>query len=87
MPTARPRYQVTETPAVARAIDKAARRWPDEPRSKLLLRLVAAGDAALEEADDSAARQRQDAVRASSGSYADAFSADYLAEIRIDWPT
>lgn len=86
MPTARPRYQITETPAVARAIDKAARRWPDEPRSKLLLRLVDAGGAALEQVDDLATRARQDAIRASSGKYADAFRADYLAELRHDWP-
>ena len=86
MPTARPRYQITETPAVARAIDKAARRWPDEPRSKLLLRLVDAGGAALEQVEDLAARQRQDAIRASSGKYADAFNDGYLAELRRDWP-
>lgn len=86
MPTARPRYQITETPAVARAIDKAAKRWPDEPRSKLLLRLVDAGGAALEEVDDLATRKRQAAIKASSGAYADAFSADYLAELRRDWP-
>ena len=86
MPTTRPRYQITETPAVARAIDKAARRWPDEPRSKLLLRLVDVGGAALERVDDLASRQRQDAIRDSSGKYADAFSVDYLAELRRDWP-
>ncbi len=86
MPTTRPRYQITETPAVARAIDKAARRWPDESRSKLLLRLVDAGGAALERVDDLASSQRQDAIRDSSGKYADAFSVDYLAELRRDWP-
>ncbi len=48
MPTARPRHQVTDTPEVARALDLAARRWPGEPRSKLLLRLVGAGGGALE---------------------------------------
>lgn len=86
MPTARPRYQITETPAVARAIDKAAKRWPHEPRSKLLLRLVDAGGAALEQIDDLATRQRQAAVEASSGKYADAFAGDYLTELRRDWP-
>ena len=86
MPTARPRHQITETPAVARAIDKAARRWPDEPRSKLLLRLVDAGEAALEQVEDLAVRQRQDSINASSGKYADAFGEHYLAELRRDWP-
>ena len=86
MPTARPRYQITETPAVARAIDKAAKRWPHEPRSKLLLRLVDAGGAALEQVDELAKSKRQQAIEASSGKYADAFSSDYLAELRRDWP-
>lgn len=86
MPTTRPRYQVTETPAVARAIDTAAKRWPHEPRSKLLLRLVAAGGAALEQVDDLARSKRQQAIEARSGKYADAFSSDYLAELRRDWP-
>ena len=48
MPTTRPRYQVTETPQVARALDRAAKRWPGEPRSKLLLRLVEVGAGTLE---------------------------------------
>lgn len=80
------RHQITETPAVARAIDKAARRWPEEPRSKLLLRLVDAGGAALDQAQDLATRQRQNAIKASSGKYAHAFSDSYLAVLRRDWP-
>jgi len=86
VPTTRPRHQVTETPAVARAIDLAARRWPGEARSKLLRRLVDAGGAALEAADGDDARRRRKAVEASSGKYGDAFTADYLAELRRDWP-
>ena len=86
MPTTRPRHQITETPAVARAIDKAARRWPGEPRSKLLLLLIDAGSGALEKGLDLATRQREEAIKASSGKYADAFSADYLADLRRDWP-
>ncbi|MDQ3629833.1 MAG: hypothetical protein M3417_00860 [Actinomycetota bacterium] len=86
MPTARRRHQITETPAVARAIDLAARRWPGEPRSRLLLRLVDAGSATLEQGKDLAARRRQEAVEASSGKYADAFGAEYLEELRHDWP-
>jgi acyl-CoA reductase-like NAD-dependent aldehyde dehydrogenase len=86
MPTARPRYQITETPAVARALDKAAKRWPHEARSKLLLRLVDAGEAALDEVDELAARRRREAINASSGKYDEAFSSGYLAKLRRDWP-
>lgn len=35
MPTTRPRFQVTETAAVAHAIDLAAKRWPGESRARL----------------------------------------------------
>ncbi|MGH3870496.1 MAG: hypothetical protein ACRDSR_03110 [Pseudonocardiaceae bacterium] len=84
MPTTRPRHQITETSDVAHALDLAARRWPSEPRSKLLLRLVHAGSIALEQ--DETVRNRRDAIDASSGKYADAFSGDYLAGLRQDWP-
>jgi hypothetical protein len=85
MPTARPRHQVTETPDVARALDLAARRWPDEPRSKLLLRLVRSAGSALEEAEAETSRRRARAVETTSGKYADAFGDSYLADLRADW--
>lgn len=86
MPTTRPRHQITETPAVAHALDLAARRWPHEPRSRLLIRLIRAGSETLEAAHGEAARHRQQAIAASSGKYADEFGDDYLAELRQDWP-
>ncbi len=86
MPTTRPRYQVTESPQVARALDLAAKRWPDEPRSKLLLRLVGIGGGALERDQHADAAAHRAAVTASSGRYAEAFGPDYLAELRADWP-
>lgn len=86
MPTTRPRHQVTETPDVARALDLAARRWPNEPRSKLLLRLVQAGSNALEGGRTEEARHRLAAIDATSGKYAEVFSDNYLEELRRDWP-
>ncbi|MDA8340872.1 MAG: hypothetical protein M0007_01390 [Actinomycetota bacterium] len=86
MPTARPRHQVTETPAVARAIDRAALRWPGEPRSKLLLRLVEVGSTTLEEHEQIDVERHRAAVAASNGAYPEAFGSDYLAELREDWP-
>lgn len=86
MPTARPRHQVTETPDVARALDAAARRWPDETRSKLLLRLVQVGGDTLQGKENAASHSRRQAVDASSGKYSKAFDADYLADLRRDWP-
>lgn len=86
MPTARPRYQITETESVAHALDLAARRWPGEPRSKLLLRLVDVGASTLDSEDAQAENRHRDAILASSGKYADAFGPDYLTDLRRDWP-
>lgn len=86
MPTTRPRHQVTETPEIAHALDVAARRWPREPRSKLLLRLVRTGSAALERERLEAASERMQAIDASSGKYVGVFGSDHLAELRQDWP-
>lgn len=86
VPTSRPRYQITETPAVAHALDLAARRWPQVPRSRLLLQLVAVGSAAIEEERSERTGSRQEAITASSGKYADAFGDGYLADLRQDWP-
>lgn len=87
MPTIRPRYQVTETPEVAQALDRAAKRWPGEPRSKLLRRLIAVGGGILKHDECAEEGAHRAAVLASSGRYPDAFGPDYLAELRADWPT
>lgn len=86
MPTDRTRYQITETPEVARALDVAARRWPGERRSKLLLRLVHTGANVLEPPCSETTRKRQAAIATSSGKYPEAFDEGYLAELRDDWP-
>ncbi|MGL4744105.1 MAG: hypothetical protein ACRCXL_06905 [Dermatophilaceae bacterium] len=86
MPTSRPRHQVTETPDVAHALDLAARRWPREPRSRLLLPQVEAGSRAVEEERIIAAQRRQSVIDATSGRYADAFPDDYLTALHRDWP-
>lgn len=86
MPTTRPRHQVTETDEVAQALDLAARRWPDEPRSRLLLRLIRAGGSAVEAGLDEVTRARLAAIDATAGKYPVEFSGDYVTELRRDWP-
>lgn len=86
MPTTRPRHQITETPAVAHAIDLAAHRWPGESRSDLVRRLLDVAADALERGEQQMADSRRDAVVATSGKYADAFEPNHLTELREDWP-
>lgn len=71
---------------MAHALDLAAQRWPREPRSKLLLRLLRTGSAALEQEHGKTVRAQLEAIDSSSGKYADAFDSDHLARLRQDWP-
>ena len=87
MPTTRPRITITETDDVARALDAAAARWPDAgTRQQLLLRLLAEGHQALLSAADENTARRREAIRRTSGALSGAFTPDYLAELRDDWP-
>jgi hypothetical protein len=87
MPTTRRRFQVTETPEVERALDLAAERWPDQDRSRLLLRVIEAGAVAVEKSPTSVADSRRRAIRrAASGVWDEAFGVGYLSDLREDWP-
>lgn len=61
MPTARPRYTLTDVGELADMLDVAQRRWPDVPRRKdLLVRLAALGHSVVERQlaqDDETVRQ------------------------------
>ncbi|QXQ12542.1 hypothetical protein [Skermania piniformis] len=88
MPTSRPRHVITETDQVARALDAAARRWPDDRdrRARLLLRLVDAGHQALAGADDERRAARLAAISRTRGSLTGSYGAGYLDELRADRP-
>lgn len=89
MPTARPRHTITETDDVARALDEAARRWPEDghARGRLVLRLLAEGHRAIQRDDDAEVARRHDAVRRTSGALTGAYPAGYLERLRDEWPT
>lgn len=77
MPTDRPRQTITETDEIARALDAAAVRWPEDrdsrARARLLARLVREGH-----------RATSDGL--SSGALTGVYTDDYLESLRRDWP-
>ena len=86
MPTTKQRYQVTETPQVTRALDLAAEKWPGEPRSRLIVRLLGLGEEAIKAEQRHSREAHRAAVLAGSVGFPDAFPPGYLAELREDWP-
>jgi len=88
MPTTKPRYPITETPEISRALAIAARRWPqdrDKPRV-LLLHLIEEGARAVETIDAERVAKRREAIRRTSGSAVGIFEDGYLEKLREDWP-
>ena len=84
VPTSRRRYQVTETDDVARALDAAAKQWPNEPRSRLIVRAIIAGGEALTK--DAALDIRLTTLKRLQGSYPDEYGPGYLESLRSGWP-
>lgn len=88
MPTTRPRLTITETDALARALDAAAARWPEvRSRRELLLRLVEQGREVIDRDRADEATLRCQAIRRTSGALTGAYEAGYLERLRDDWPT
>jgi hypothetical protein len=83
MPTTRPRYTITDTGELSDQLDLAQRRWPEiRDRKELLLRLVAAGRAAIaQEAND-----RARAVEETAGALSGVYEPGELERLRDDWP-
>ncbi len=83
MPTAKPRYMVTDTGEVSEMLDDAQRRWPGvRDRKALLLRLAAAGREAIDR--DAAARRA--AVKQTAGALSGVYEPGELERLREDWP-
>ena len=82
MPTARPRHSVTETDAIAEALDDAAVVWPDlrDDRAALLRKLVEAGHRSVAPGD------ARSLVRAAGGAASGSYPPDALSILRADWP-
>ncbi|HET8896345.1 MAG TPA: hypothetical protein VFN04_03675 [Protaetiibacter sp.] len=86
MPTARRRYQVTETDAVARALDEAERRWPGEPRSRLLIRLITENGQSVAEVNEAEVTRRLEAIDRYAGTLPGISDPAFLERLRQEWP-
>jgi hypothetical protein len=80
---------LTETEELARALDDAARRWPQdrERPAKLLLDLVREGHRAISEDARHAIAARRAAIERTSGALSGTYPPGYLEDLRGDWPT
>jgi hypothetical protein len=89
VPTTRPRHTLTETDELAAALDQAALRWPDDAdcRSRLLLRLVEAGQDAISGELARERQRRRDAVERTHGQFRGVYGPGYLERMRDEWPT
>lgn len=88
MPTTRPRHSVTETDDVARALDAAAREWPDlhGDRAALLRRLIARGYESLHASGAEELARRRAALADLGGIMTGAYPPGYLEDLRREWP-
>ncbi|MCB2177764.1 MAG: hypothetical protein KQH57_18290 [Actinomycetales bacterium] len=84
MPTVRPRHAITETDSVAHALSVARRRWPGQPASRLLTRLIEEGASAVE-ADDAAERSEHERAVAALTGLATYYPDGYLDDVREGW--
>jgi hypothetical protein len=88
VPTSRRRHVITETDQVARALDDAAERWPEERnnRPRLLLRLLEEGHRAVAGERQQRVRAHQDAIATTSGALTGVYGAGHLDQLRSEWP-
>lgn len=88
MPTTRPRHTLTETDELAAALNAAARRWPEDAgsRSRLLLRLVEAGERAIGDERERQRTRRRAAVERTHGQFRGLYGPGYLERLRDEWP-
>jgi hypothetical protein len=84
----RPRHTITQTDEVTRALDDAARRWPEDRArpAKLLLSLVREGQRAIAVEDERATAERRDAIARTGGALTGAYPRGHLGRLRRDWP-
>ena len=79
---------ITETEDVARALDDAARRWPEDAhdRARLVRRLLEEGHRSVVEDELALLVARRKVVQETAGMFTGLYEPDHLAKLREDWP-
>ncbi|MCB0951000.1 MAG: hypothetical protein KDB44_17350 [Mycobacterium sp.] len=88
MPTNHPRHAITETPEISDALGFARRAWPDlgDKPGALLRRLILEGRNTLVHRNTEESQERRRAIADTGGALTGVFGANYLQELREDWP-
>ena len=79
---------ITESDALAKAIDDAARLWPEvkDERAELLRRLIDRGIESVEAEFNKQVEARRKAVMEVAGSLSGIWPANWREEMRAGWP-
>ncbi len=88
MPTTRHRYSITETDALARTLDAAARVWPEDrdDRSALLRHVLRWGAERVEEVSGQGDEAKRAAIRELAGSMSGVYPPDEAGRLKEEWP-
>jgi hypothetical protein len=88
MPTTKPRYMITETDQISRALGNAAKVWPElsGQRTLLLRKLLEVGIQTVEMDLDKDTAKRLAAIEKLSGSMDGVWPANWREELADDWP-
>jgi len=84
VPTTKPRHAITETEAITHALDVARRRWPGQPATRLLTRLIETGASTVEREENARSTEHERAVAALTG-LCDYYPDGYLDDVRSGW--
>jgi hypothetical protein len=79
---------ITETDALAAALERAADLWPEDASDKgrLLRRVLSAGIESVETAQIKRLESRRSAIEQAAGSLTGVWPADWRSSARDEWP-
>lgn len=79
---------ITESDELAKALDAAARIWPEhrDNRSELLRQIVRVGTERIANTESERVLQRKAAIESNAGRFRNLWPSDWRDEMRDEWP-